>query len=485
MISFPRAPRVAPGEAVTSTQLADLANAFNARLRSGLGDPTWRIAYYILSMLRQVRNPDSSGWLWPSNAEALEVYAMLDWDVADWPVMGPGEPEGVNLASPLPAYVFGNEQFGLYDEASRLSDPLYGGLLLDPGVSGSEARRMWDLGKMQRGAWDPATGGWGSPSFSAARSFARVQYSRFSPHGNGYGGWLPTPGLMPGPGCDDPDPTDEYAAPINYEIKFTALVAGLSDKTYPGTCQPIPPEAYPAIYPEGLPNAGHVAGIVYTPWAYYVYTNPAVLGDPYVVEELSTSDYIEGPYTGMPKLSKTPGDHFMRIMDRFVRDFRGAWGSQVPMPDAGAPPAGAPPRDWLSGAFDFHRFLTSQYPLAPARGVEQGGTVLALYASAQVGSHRFDGTDGCVFAGCFASGGPGTYEIVDDLGQVVDTFSLTVSEPEVVRWFGSTPAAGSGVTVRCTSGSTATVEMAELMEYKPQLWDLFLVLRLSGLRVDS
>lgn len=470
MIRFPRAPRVSVGDAVTSSQLAGLAGAFNARLRSGLGDATWRIAFYLLSMCRQVRNPDSSGFLWPSNAEMLEVYAMLDPEVAEWPVTEPGDPEGANLESPLPAYVFGNDRMELYDEASRLSDPAYGGLPLDASGPGSETGRIWQLGKLQRGAWDPESKALGCPAFTAARSFSRIQHGRLSPHGNAYGGWLATPELDGWP-CNDPDPADDVPPPPNYVIKFKSLRDGVADLVFPGTCQGIP---------EGEAYAGHVAGIVYTPWAYYVFTNPETVGDAYVVQELSTSDWLEGPYDGPPVLGKAPGDHWMRIMDRFVRDFRGAWGSQVPAPEPGSPPAGSPPRAWLSGAFDFERFLVSQYPLAPARGVQQGDEVMAVYPTAMVGEQWFEGYEGCVHAGCYVSGGPGRVVIADEAGEEIDSIVLTASAPEVIRWFRSPPAAGAGVRVRAVEGSGMEVEMAQLMEYKPQLWDLFLVLRLSG-----
>src|ERR1051325_11721875 len=114
MITFTKAPTVAVGDPVTSTQFATLAKAFNDRLRSGLGDPTWRIHYYWLSLFRQVRNSDEGGFLFPPLAEFFTAgYQVLDPTQGDWPVTGPGEPEGSNVACQIMAYVFGADAIAL------------------------------------------------------------------------------------------------------------------------------------------------------------------------------------------------------------------------------------------------------------------------------------------------------------------------------------------------------------------------------------
>ena len=107
-VTFPRVPTVEPGDAVTSAQHAALASALNARIRSGLGDAAFRVAFWWLSAFRQFRNPDASRNLWPPNAEFFEFYQGLPADV-DFPDADPGDPEGLNQASLLPLYVYGNE----------------------------------------------------------------------------------------------------------------------------------------------------------------------------------------------------------------------------------------------------------------------------------------------------------------------------------------------------------------------------------------
>src|SRR5438477_5193916 len=112
MLTFTRAPTVAAGGKITSLQLYKFARAFNDRLRSGLADGTWRIHFWFLNLWRQIRNPNFStvdvplAGAWPSQAEALEFYIHLDPEegISEWPVTGPGEPEGLNLGNCLAAF---------------------------------------------------------------------------------------------------------------------------------------------------------------------------------------------------------------------------------------------------------------------------------------------------------------------------------------------------------------------------------------------
>src|ERR1019366_9142222 len=114
---------------------------------------------------------------------------------------------------------------------------------------------------------DPTTGAQGSPAWSAARSHYSLATSGRSPHGNAYGGYLPSPNLSDTP-CADPDDSDDFPAPPNYLIHFTPLKEGLPPIDYPGTCRPVP---------GGDAYADNVAWISYTPWAYYVWLNNGTL----------------------------------------------------------------------------------------------------------------------------------------------------------------------------------------------------------------
>ena len=486
MITFTRAPTVAVGDAVTSTQLAKLADAFNDRLRSGLGDPTWRIIYYWLSLFRQVRNSDG-GVLFPALAEFFTAgYQLLDPLDGEWPLTGPGEPEGSNVACQIMAYVFGAEAIGLDSEDIRLTDPDAGGLPLwiNNGPP-STAEDYWALAKLQRGSFDPETGAQGSPAFDAAMSHYAIRMSGRSPHGNAYGGYLPTPELEGTP-CDDPDGLDEIPAPTNYHIHFTALpeglAAGFADVDYPGTCDPVP---------GGNDYASHVAGISYAPQAYYVWKNDGS------VDVLPTAYYIEGPYTGEAALRKTSNGALNRAMNTFSREYRGSDTQR------------AFPTYWLQEAFDFQKFLTSQYHLAPNRGEEVDGVITAHYplfrltgstgiasgtfathTQSSTNSHLYDSN--CVLTGCFITAtklvGSTTIELLNN-ATVIRSISITadadgnVSEITLL----SMPSFPSPLKVRLAAAATFTdptgkieIECTELLARKPTTEDLFLTLRAGG-----
>jgi hypothetical protein len=168
-ISFTRAPTVASGDKITSAQYRALARAFNDRIRSGVGDPVFRVCWYMLQAARQIRNSDGA-LAFPSNAEFFEFYQHIDPTDGEWPLAGPGETEGTNVASVLGEFVFGSEGRDLYSEAERTTDPAAGGIDMLAPTSNVE---RWIVGKLQRGAYDAATGALASPSFKAARMAMR------------------------------------------------------------------------------------------------------------------------------------------------------------------------------------------------------------------------------------------------------------------------------------------------------------------------
>jgi hypothetical protein len=386
-LTFTRAPIVASGDPITSTQLAKLADAFNDRLRSGIGDPTWRIHFWWLGLFRQVRNPDETGFVFPPQGEFFDIYQHLNPDQVQWPLTGPGEPEGANVANPMMAYVFGAAAPGVASETERYAD-----LVWPQGEP--DARQAWLHAKYQRGAVDPHTGALASPAFHVASSHYAIAQSERSPHGNAYGGFLPLPNI--GENCEDPNPDDDIPAPVNYVYRFTRLqplsgttgviqkdvsytviageveydgvpylagqeftgVEGVSDYTDTAggstvtevlsfeSCQPVPGgEEYP----------DHVAWIVRAPFYYAI----LLYGGGVIV--LPTNAWVEGPYTGEARLRKTPGDHLPRSLWHFVREFRGTTNQR------------ADQTYHLEHAFDFQAFFTRQYKLAPQIGVETVG----------------------------------------------------------------------------------------------------------------
>ena len=464
MITFPRAPRVASGDPVTAQGLIDLADAVNARLRSGLGDPGWRRAWYYLSLFRDLIQDRG-------NADFFHRWQMR---TEPWPTAPVGWTDGVNQSSPIGAFVHGISPEILESEAERLSIPLASADM--PPI------QQLQIGYEQRGGWDPVTGAISAPAMLAARSYAGLCYSLVSPYLAGYGGWQPTPESMslvtP---CDDPDSTDYAGGPINYEIKFTALSETVTYSgsagtftggvlTYPGTCQP-----GPAIVPADKYD-NHVAGIMHLPWAYYVVFNSGT------VDYLPTNEWLEGPYTGPPTLSRTTGAQLERVFNRFAAMFRG---------DAQGDAAEAqrdPPAPGNQAAFDVQRFMRNQYLLAPARGVETGSDVVVTPPEQFSGGvnlgHLFapwTAEDGCVIAGVYAEATglieDATLEILAD-GETTSRFCLPVDPGQAIHVL---EPARSSITVRAATPVRAgaiRLLAIELMDYKPQLPDLMLVLRL-------
>lgn len=454
-ITFTRAVSVAEGDPITATEYAKLAAAINDRLVSGLGDGTWRIFFYFFSLFRQVRNSSADGMAFPSMGEFFEYYQHIDPTEYEFPLAGPGDAEGANLASVMNAFVFGAEAFGLDDEATRLAEFPWD--VSEPSVSDA-----WELAKAQRGAWDPITGGMASPAFNAARAHWRIRYNRTSPHGNSYGGYSPTPTI----GSDCADDSE-----INYEFRFTNLVDG-STTTYPGSCSE---------------NSGDVAGIVTLPWAYYVVLNDGT------VDILQTSEWVEGPYTGEGRLMKQDADGISRMLNKFASEYRGSNAQRLV------------DGYHLQNAFDFQRFANKQYRLAPAVGTETEGLVSTTYPSVATTKNQSDGyelpwniggttkswADGSVLAGYKVRMQRVLYatelEFVHGTeNEVWRTITLPVGDSETITWIDEdfTPV---GLRVRCKgplifdgSDGICEIEFLELMRYKPNVHDYALFLRIAS-----
>ena len=193
-LTFTRAPIVSKGDLITSKQHRLLSRAFNDRIRAGL-DCDWRIAWLHFNLWRQVRSPDASGIVFPTQAEFFDAYQSLEPEVhqgATWPVSGPGEPEGMNLANPMAQFVFGiDPALDREDVRLNLGIPF----LVTPTPTLED---FWELGKAQRGAYEPSTGAQNTPALDRAQDFFRVVQPYWSPHGKSYGGYLPTPELVSG-----------------------------------------------------------------------------------------------------------------------------------------------------------------------------------------------------------------------------------------------------------------------------------------------
>jgi hypothetical protein len=482
-ISFPRVHQVAPGQPFSSSNLVSLANGINARLVSGLAEP-WRIAFYFYSALLQIRNP--SGYLFPARGEFLEFYQSVLPTEAEWPLSPPGTEEGANIASFMPAFVFGAEALDLNNEAVRLSDPLAGGvpLSISSSYTAGSARYNWELGKYQRGAYDRTTGLIFSPTFTAARSHFAIVSAGTSEHGKSYGGYAPTPENLGE--CTAPLggwPTTQVP-PQKYVYFFTPTATGaalgLAVKTYDANC----PSSSPDYVSTG------VSFIYRFPWAFVVVLNSGA------VEYLDTRFYIEGPYSGGNRLVKQDGEFPSRVLNHFASQFRGT-------------DAQRRAQSVRNVGFDTQRFFTRQYALAPAHGLQTDAeTVVADYQTYEstgarnipVGTlltNRITGATAhgvaegfcihSILAGAEKLSGSATVQVLDD-GVVIGTVTLTpdaTGHAEDVLVLDA-PAVGS-VTFKVSSGAALTdsaggilIEPAELLSYLPQHHDWCLVLRLAG-----
>lgn len=110
MIRFTKAFKVTKNTNTLSEQHNALAEAFNSRILSGIGDCAWRIFYYAYSTFRGLRNPNGNNYA-PQD-EWFKFYAYMEpkstYGRFGWPQAPAGEPEGANTSNPFLAWIFGN-----------------------------------------------------------------------------------------------------------------------------------------------------------------------------------------------------------------------------------------------------------------------------------------------------------------------------------------------------------------------------------------
>lgn len=469
-ISFEFISPVGAGNPILAGDLIALAGGINERIRSGLGDWAWRLPYYWFCAARQIRNPDATGFLWPAQGEYFEAYQSVTpasgWE---WPQTGPGQFEGTNVASTMGSYVFGLSDVPPEDE--RLADEEVGGLPTGRPVTVIDS---WVLGQRQRGAYDYATGTAITPALTAAQSFSSIMQGPYSPHGNSYGGYLPQPASLGNCGIISPTVVQED----NLQIFFTPLVDGLPVVTFNGTCSTV---------------TGDIDQIYYYP-SYYLIT--IVGGNPVT---LLRSQYIEGPYSGGARLRRTWGYHVDRVLNQFSAEFRGTEDQQAEE-DAGT-------KKWTSSSFDNQSFFAKQYLLAPARGQIVGEDVRALYPMFRVDNilSRAAGIIGdpygidpaCVAAAALVFAGylqgSTTVEILEGTtvratviltgtGALGNDSKIVVLDPPATGTISIRLA--TSATFSTAVNSTIGVEVAELLNYKPQIQDVNLMLRVGGGKLE-
>lgn len=496
MLTFQKAPSVERHEKITSTQLRVLARAFNERIRSGVGDAAWRLAYLHYNAWRQVRNPDSSGFLFPAQGEFFDIYEVMEPESnTQWPDAGPGDFEGANLASPQMQFVFGNPVTD--NEPQRLNGtvPLW--------INGSPPQSLfdfWQLGKDQRGVYDPISTAQFTPAFDAAASVFNFAFPFFSPHHKAYGGWQPIP-LQLDSDCGNGDPFDLGIGIPSLQYFFTALRKDVSTSGFHGSVS-TNADGYPVIsYSGSCPcqsadfAAGHVQYLAELRFNYVVYVARGTSDCAVDKDYFPLRDWIIGPFTAGASLAHTDGKQISRAVHSYISDYRGT-------PEQRTPDT----YKIKQIAYDYQEFFTRQYYLAPNKGVLSGAGIDAQYPQVTFTGEKINGgtygsfgsegsshqyTDGFVLAGCFAIAtnlfAPVIIEILDNT-EVVAVLNLEPDEnhdAQAMTWLKESVKPNplrirlGGQAVFVGTGSIV-VECNELLEYKPEFQDAYLVDRMSS-----
>lgn len=461
---FVQAPTHTSASEITQYDHALLAEAFNSRLLSGLGDGTKRIHLYNLGLFRQVRNPDESGLNYPALAEYLETYIHYSNDQVTWPIQPAGEAEGSNVSNPAMQFIFGvtdaTNTLGHYGEGDALSDGI-GSYLTGIG----SPLDNWEAAKYQRGGYVFETGAQNAPMLDAAQEHSKNVFPDWSFYHKSYGGFVPQPVILKM--CDQGEGTSQYPSK---QIKFTYLGTDRSkDYVGTGTCGP---------------NAGGSASdVMYIwngPYAWYVY----FFNGGY--RRFDKAEYTQGPYTGGGTINRVDGDQIDRLLlNSYLKDFRGTPEQR---------PSGSC-YNIMDFGFDFEYFMSSQYQLNPHRATVVGDSVQMLYPRVTLNNTFYPaGTNFGKYhiSHSFVLGGikvigTGLKSVVS-MSLCQDThsvynFTLNSGSSNHIATLPNGPTDEIYFRLRSTAsliaGGSIEVEFSELLAGKPTIEDLYAYLRLS------
>lgn len=463
-IEFKIAPTVVSASLPLASHMTGLAEAINTRLRSGLADCTKRIHQYTFNLFRQIRNPDVDG-NFPSLGEFPMYYQQICFDQVPvtWPETEAGTEEGANLASPAAKFVFGDagtpgegDSFTAYD------------FYAPPAETTPET--LWELGKEQRGAYDPNTGDQNAPMFDLSQRHFRLSFPDWSRHGKSPGGYLPTP-QKAGSDCYQTSEDGSTRFWTNYIYKFKNITSDIIEYTGTGTCGP-----------EYGGSENDIYYIADYPFAWYVYQFDGT------IYRFDKSDYIMvNDGGGYP--ARENGDQIQRLMvNPFIADFRGteAQRNQTCFDN-----------NYIEYCFANQDFYTSQYQLAPSYGVTSGDVINAEYLNWTWNTNQSSGstsTPVAVHSG-FRIGGhlikqsflssDVQMQMLQD-GNVVHSFTIHKVSGSYVETFLNGPNSGN-ISYRFASTASFTspsgyiyIEQSQLYDYKPEVWDGYALIRLSS-----
>jgi hypothetical protein len=455
-LSYPTAPIVEVGDKITSAQWNALAAAFNARLRGGVGDPTWRLWWMVHSVVRKFCNNDGD-----------DISPVDDW-WHYWSTVDPRRSDvgwncsnGNNTVNPLTVFNDGEDNYlNVLSESERLTS-----VSVATSLTNANA---WNAAKLQRGAASDDGNG-NTPALTAATSHQSIDYMwTIAPYLKTYGGFFANPrqGLECG-SCWEDFAADNYWP---REFVFSPIISGLTQIVYAPGC-PV----------DGVVPGTNVRDVSETASDYTV-----TLVDG-TQTTLSKSEYVEGPYSSGGRLTWDRSFQLDATLWKFTGEFKGSAAQRAES-------------DYRIGnkAFDFQTFFTRQYSLAPARATTDGGMLHVNYPSASIagpatngdaftfddGSQVYLGHSGFVIAGYYASAtgltGAAKIQILDSDSNVLSSCVLTPTVTDSLLYFAMTSQVD--VQVKLTGdleAGTVTVELAELADYKPTAADAALVLRLA------
>lgn len=459
MQTFTTAPTFSSGSDITVANHISMADAFNDRLKSGIGEGSKRIFQYIYSLVRNHRNPTEDS-AFPFGAEWLESYATTTESTL--PNVQAGTYNGPNVNNPMNAFIFGSGDFA--SEATRLDQvSLYHG-------TGNFKIDKWIMAANQRGAYDPNTGNGYTPALDAALSASFIKYDGRSFFGKSYGGYMPVPRLALtacwGYYCID-NASGIYAP--NWQYKFTNLNTG-EVETYSGRCGP-----------DACGYTTDVAYIVYSSNYYFVVKFDGT------VREYSRDEWLEGPYDGGGMLKRTTGDQIERLMlNSFVKEYRGTPEQR---------PSGS---CWniQDVAFNFQEFFNRNYQLAPAYATtDKSGQLVVEYPEQTLTGNYTTGQilwqralhDGFVVGGRFLAGVelPTNVSInVYHNDTLIETIELAKCSNEYCDTYVDEYEGGL-ITFRAANNISLGagyiyMSYSELLKYKPEIWDAYVVLRMAS-----
>lgn len=462
-VTFTRAPLVSVGDPLRSSDIAAQSDAINSRLRSGLAEP-WRVMFLYASLFRQIRNPDNG--LFPPDLEFFKFYQHLS-QATPWPEAEAGMPAGINVTSSLASFIYGVEGPGVLSESQNLNAVP----LAVPGSASMPAtpREHWVLGKFQRGAVDISAGVSGAPMLDAGDQFFKLYQGPKSKHGNAFGGYLAGP--------EEDLECPDKSIPLIHFLTNTKTGAVTS---FTSSCD--------AVGESGT----NVAYIFETETSIFVIK---ISGAVQVFDRLT---FMQGPYSGATKLRKTSAKMIDRVLAMFASEHRGT--------DDQRKASGG----LLNNSFDFQKFFSSQYLLAPARGLSVGGSLVSDYPEfigyfngglpaghelKRGTSTGYPVTTGFVISSCLVEvkgffDGPLQLEFLTN-GVVKETAIIHCDANGLgsnVIQFRAPVIAGSVFGVRLVgaiqphNSGSVTVEIAEVRDYKPRIFDAYAFLRLAGFR---